>query len=413
MDSSLIELLNGAGLSDLTGGRGAPHFFIARMMAENKKKHKGQYRYSTTLPYGSKMNAPVVFEYKKLANQEQTPIGENPREYGASPFITKHFGTDKAVPFVPKRPPKPPYEEPPPRPERKFNPKWWSGYDKRDAFTLEKAFRQKKKDKKAKLDARIAREIEQGIRDPLFPVPERVEEKYEGYFPPARASSSSSSTPMGAVVPEAPIIKKAEAERDKRPITKSSEEAKARIKEDLAQLRKEQRAKEAEEKAEASSSDDNQKKREAFNEVRPFLKVTGDQVERMYAELTLPQFERAMNFLKKTQSRPTEQGMEGLMSFFKKPKEEEAEATRARNEEIRERKARNEEIRADKALKERRNEIKEEIRRETERIRELNIAKETASKEERASIKEEGLAINDLLRALRQEKDEIDAKRGK
>jgi hypothetical protein len=345
MDSSLIELLNGAGLSDLTGGRGAPHFFIARMMAENKKKHKGQYRYSTTLPYGSKMNAPAVFEYKKLANQEQTPIGENPREYGASPFITKHFGTDKAVPFVPKRPPKPPYEEPPPRPERQFNPKWWSGYDKRDAYTLEKAFRQKKKDKKAKLDARIAREIEQGIRDPLLPVPERVEEKYEGYFPPARASSSSSSTPMGAVVPEAPIIKKAEAERDKRPITKSSEEAKARIKEDLAQLRKEQRAKEAEEKAEApvpmvkvekaeapvpmvkvekaeaSSSDDNQKKREAFNEVRPFLKVTGDQVKRMYAELTLPQFEGAMKYLKKTQFRPTEKGMESLMSFFKKPNE--------------------------------------------------------------------------------------------
>jgi hypothetical protein len=209
MDSSLIELLNGAGLGDLTGGRGAPHLFIARMMAENKKKHKGQYKYPTTLPYGSKMNAPVVFEYKKLANQQQSASGENPREYGASPFITKHFGSDEEVPFVPKRPPKPPYEEPPPRPERQINPKWWSGYNKGlEVLNKQKQeFRQKKENKKAKLDARIAREIEQGIRDPLVPVPERVEEKYEGDFPPARAfssssSSSSSSTPMGAVVPD-------------------------------------------------------------------------------------------------------------------------------------------------------------------------------------------------------------------
>lgn len=368
MDSSLIELLKGAGLDDLTGKGGPPHFFIAKMMAENKRKHKGQYRYSTTLPRDTTMNAPVVFEYKKLANAQQSPIGENPREYGASPFITKHFGTDEAVPFIRKRPPKPPYQPPPPRPERQVNPKWWNGYDKgEEVLDREvKALQKKRADKKAKLDARIAREIELGIRDPsmgvssssssvpisrplvppsvvrakipsfmpdrIRPIPEGLEGKYDDEEVPARASSSSSSsssTPMGDVLPD-------KDERAERRLAKLKAEIDKRV-------------------------------REAK--------------------------ERAME--------------------KKAEKDAEKEAKKAKNEEIR---AKNEEIRAkkaDKALKERRNEIKEIISRNNERIRELNKERETASKEEKKRINEEGLALNESTRALKEEKDKIDSQRGK
>jgi hypothetical protein len=75
--------------------------FIQRMMAENALKHKGQYRNpSKPLASGSTMNKPVAFKYSRLANAGQG--GTNEDDYGASPFIQKHF-SGKPVPFNRKR----------------------------------------------------------------------------------------------------------------------------------------------------------------------------------------------------------------------------------------------------------------------------------------------------------------------
>lgn len=84
----------------LSGGRGQASGFIMRMMAENKLKHKGQYRNPSTNDYGSKMRKFVPFNYNRLANKDQK--GKNESDYGASPFIQRHFGSPDAVPFVPK-----------------------------------------------------------------------------------------------------------------------------------------------------------------------------------------------------------------------------------------------------------------------------------------------------------------------
>jgi len=70
------------------------------MMAENKKKHNGQYRNPSGNDYGSTMKQFRAFDYNRLANSDQS--GTNEAAYGASPFIIKHFGSPKAVPFVPK-----------------------------------------------------------------------------------------------------------------------------------------------------------------------------------------------------------------------------------------------------------------------------------------------------------------------
>jgi hypothetical protein len=70
------------------------------MMAENKLKHKGQYKNPSTNDYGSKMNQFRAFDIKRLANRDQK--GVNTSDYGASPFILKHFGSPEAVPFIPK-----------------------------------------------------------------------------------------------------------------------------------------------------------------------------------------------------------------------------------------------------------------------------------------------------------------------
>lgn len=72
-----------AGVSKASG-------FIQRMMAENKKKHSGQYKKPTDPAHkDSKMSSWRPFDYKKLANSTQS--GANTSEYGASPFIQKYF----------------------------------------------------------------------------------------------------------------------------------------------------------------------------------------------------------------------------------------------------------------------------------------------------------------------------------
>jgi len=73
---------------ELHGGRGQASGFVMRMMAENKKKHKGQYKNPSTNDYGSSMKSFRAFDYGKM---------ENP-----SKFLTEHFSGDP-VPFVSKR----------------------------------------------------------------------------------------------------------------------------------------------------------------------------------------------------------------------------------------------------------------------------------------------------------------------
>jgi hypothetical protein len=59
-----------------------------RMMAENKKKHKGQYRNPSTNDYGSSMKSFRAFDLAKM----ETP----------SKFLKEHF-SGEPVPFVSKR----------------------------------------------------------------------------------------------------------------------------------------------------------------------------------------------------------------------------------------------------------------------------------------------------------------------
>lgn len=98
IDSKCYDLIAGAGLEPiLQGGRGRASGFIMRMMAENKLKHKGDYKNPTSpLDPNSKMKSPVAFDYRKLANRSQQ--GTSNSKYGASPFIIKHFANEP-VPF--------------------------------------------------------------------------------------------------------------------------------------------------------------------------------------------------------------------------------------------------------------------------------------------------------------------------
>jgi hypothetical protein len=105
VDAKCYDCISGAGLepilsAEFSGGRGQASGFIMRMMAENKKKHQGQYRNPSDNDYGSTMNKFRAFDYKRLANAEQN--GNNDAEIGASPFIQRHFGSPEAVPFIPK-----------------------------------------------------------------------------------------------------------------------------------------------------------------------------------------------------------------------------------------------------------------------------------------------------------------------
>lgn len=69
-------------------GRGQASGFVMRMMAENKKKHKGQYKNPSNNDYGSSMKSFRAFDYSKM---------ENP-----SKFLKEHF-SGEPVPFVSKR----------------------------------------------------------------------------------------------------------------------------------------------------------------------------------------------------------------------------------------------------------------------------------------------------------------------
>jgi hypothetical protein len=98
----------------LAGGFGKKSGFIRRLMAENALKHQGQYKNPTwELHPRSTMSQPWEFKYKELANPDQSGTNVNEDgsiKYGASPFIQKHFGHARAVPFERKRGVAPPLE---------------------------------------------------------------------------------------------------------------------------------------------------------------------------------------------------------------------------------------------------------------------------------------------------------------
>jgi len=99
--SDEVRKLSG-GLSGGLAGVSKASGFIQRMMAENKKKHSGQYRNPTTPAHpDSTMKKWAVFDYKKIANKEQGGLSEaNNSAYGASPFIQKYFQNKRvAIPF--------------------------------------------------------------------------------------------------------------------------------------------------------------------------------------------------------------------------------------------------------------------------------------------------------------------------
>jgi len=80
----------------LRHGGSAASGFIARMMAENRVKNKGAYGPKTDLPRGSMMASPAKFSLKAIANAKQKKGATGTKEYGASPFLLKHFGVDES-----------------------------------------------------------------------------------------------------------------------------------------------------------------------------------------------------------------------------------------------------------------------------------------------------------------------------
>ena len=91
---ALNSILKGAGLGSLISGGSGASGFIARMMAENRVKNKGSYGPNTDLPKGSKMSSPAKFDLERIANTKQKKGAKGSKDYGASPFLLKHFGVD-------------------------------------------------------------------------------------------------------------------------------------------------------------------------------------------------------------------------------------------------------------------------------------------------------------------------------
>lgn len=153
--------------------------FIRRLMAENKKK---RYEEGEDEPYGrpvwrlsdtnipddgiTPMKKPMKFKYYMIANREQN--GKNLTEYGASPFLIKHFGNvreeDEDDEGEDNAPPPPPADAP--------------------------------KESKAQKEARKKKYPD----SKNFPFRDR---KKEAPPPAPVPAPSSSSTPMGEVLPDA------------------------------------------------------------------------------------------------------------------------------------------------------------------------------------------------------------------
>ena len=158
-------------LDEMTGGN-AKAGFIRRMMWENQHKHDGEYKRPVyPLADDSKMKQPWKFKYHKLANREQS--GVNQRNYGASPFITRHFGNvraeDEDEPDDDDTiPPRPPLDDP------------------------RNESRRQRKARKLGFQRNEDYYDEEGEEEPRS-------QKKKGLL---ASPSSSSSTPTGAVLPE-------------------------------------------------------------------------------------------------------------------------------------------------------------------------------------------------------------------
>lgn len=168
-------------LDKVVGGN-AKAGFIRRLMAENKKKRTEE---GEDYPYGrpvwrlatdSTMNKPMKFKFSKIANQSQN--GTNETQYGASPFIIKHFGNVRAEQEEDEDEDNAP---PPPHPSKR---PWKETAEQKEA--------RKKKYPDSK----------------NFPFRGRKPSQSQ----PQPSSSSSSSTPMGDVLPD----QKEEKERPKK-----------------------------------------------------------------------------------------------------------------------------------------------------------------------------------------------------
>lgn len=166
--------------------------FIKRLMAENALKHQGQYKNPTwELHPRSTMSQPWEFKYKKLANPDQN--GENvyedgtPKEYGASPFIQKHFGQARAVPFERKRGVAPPLE--PYKSKRKSKKITQESEEQKKA---RRSFVQQEAEAQPEQEANEAEEHSAPVRDDDADEKEREKEERGTKIDP-RASSQASN----------------------------------------------------------------------------------------------------------------------------------------------------------------------------------------------------------------------------
>ena len=130
--------------------------FIARMMGENRIKNKGTYKPANSLPEGSTMKDPVHFQFAKMPSAKR------------SPFINRHFGSEKAK-FERKR------ELKEPLPEEPFKKK----------FEVKKPVgKRPPRDLDANLQKRFLESLQlQKLRDTLFRAqgrPESVGKKFTG-----------------------------------------------------------------------------------------------------------------------------------------------------------------------------------------------------------------------------------------
>ena len=173
-------------LDEMTGGN-AKAGFIRRMMWENQHKHDGEYKRPVyPLADDSKMKQPWKFKYYKLANREQN--GVNQRNYGASPFITRHFGNVRAEDEDESDdddtiPPRPPLDDPRNESRRQRKARKLGFQRNEDYYDDEEGEEEPRSQKKARQEA-------------------------------SSSSSSSSSTPSGAVLPEKKESDKEKAEKE-------------------------------------------------------------------------------------------------------------------------------------------------------------------------------------------------------
>ena len=110
MEAKLRDLLVGAGIGDIMGGT-RNSGFIARMMGEVKAVHKGAYKPITALAKGSKMSAPVVWNYSKMPHHLVRDV-KGVQQKSPSSWLQTKFGKAKASAEAPAKAPEPAIKKP-------------------------------------------------------------------------------------------------------------------------------------------------------------------------------------------------------------------------------------------------------------------------------------------------------------